>query len=117
MPFDFQEPGNFEVLHELVSDEIPTINKEVASEMLDLLQAKIMYNQIHNFTFGNSSRSLETLGFDFSFMVLSCSFNGIDCQRSDFFWTWSYQYGNCYTFNKKIKLDFLAKGFKILVHN
>ena len=31
-------------------------------------------------------------------MLISCSFNGIECGETNFTWFWSNDYGNCYTF-------------------
>ena len=42
---------------------------------------------------------LESIGFTFETMVLSCDYNGVECSREDFTWFHSYEYGNCYTFN------------------
>jgi hypothetical protein len=32
-------------------------------------------------------------------MLLTCFFNGKQCDASDFIWTWNNNYGSCYTFN------------------
>lgn len=42
----------------------------------------------------------RALGFNLSEMMLSCTFNGDNCNSNDFYQFWSYDYGNCFTFNK-----------------
>jgi hypothetical protein len=46
-----------------------------------------------------SKADLMNLGFSLRVMLISCYFNGIKCNESDFSWFWSFEYGNCYTFN------------------
>lgn len=47
---------------------------------------------------GNSSY-IRTLGYSIDSMLISCYFNGNPCSSSDFYWYYSYEYGNCYIFN------------------
>lgn len=52
----------------------------------------------------NSDKNLtmeikRSFGFEISFMLLTCFFNGIKCNSSDFIWTYDFDYGNCFTFN------------------
>ena len=43
----------------------------------------------------------QYLGYDMRMdMLVSCDFNGIECSARDFHKFWSYEYGNCYTFNQ-----------------
>ena len=39
------------------------------------------------------------LGFNIEDMLLNCEFDGIECDYSDFQKFYSYEYGNCFTFN------------------
>ena len=39
------------------------------------------------------------MGYTLDDMLISCYFNGIQCNTSNFNWFYSYSYGNCYTFN------------------
>ena len=42
----------------------------------------------------------ESFGYYLSDMLISCNFNGAACSPNDFITFWSYEYGNCYTFNQ-----------------
>lgn len=44
----------------------------------------------------------KSLGPDISDMLLSCSFNMIECSADDFTWYFDSLYGNCFTFNSGI---------------
>jgi hypothetical protein len=44
---------------------------------------------------------LIELTFSLDIMLLSCTYNGQNCNQSDFVWFFSYDYGSCYTFNAK----------------
>ncbi len=46
--------------------------------------------------------SKQKIGFTMDTMLISCYFDGIKCNSSDFTWSHSYEYGNCYSFNAKI---------------
>lgn len=46
--------------------------------------------------------SPEDIGFTMKTMLISCYFNGKRCGVTDFKWTYSFEYSNCYTFNHKI---------------
>lgn len=60
-----------------------------------------------------TSQQLESIGFTFETMVLSCEYNGVQCSRGDFTWFYSQQYGNCYTFNaEKFDNGSLRNAFK-----
>jgi hypothetical protein len=39
------------------------------------------------------------LGFDIDYMLLTCYFNDIPCNSSDFVWRYDFDYTNCFTFN------------------
>lgn len=102
MPFDFMTGANMEILQETIKDVYPDIHAVDLDivEMLDYLRTSVQNRRVN----GNvSDRLVESLGFSYDSMVISCYFNSKKCTRSDFVWSWSYQYGNCYTFNKKIK--------------
>lgn len=49
-----------------------------------------------------TDKDVEKLGFTIDSMLLSCFYNGIRCYPSDFTWFYSFEYGNCYTFNAKL---------------
>ena len=41
----------------------------------------------------------KEIGFTLETMLVSCYFDGVKCNVSDFTWSYNYDYGNCYTFN------------------
>jgi amiloride-sensitive sodium channel subunit gamma len=51
-------------------------------------------NKTYNLTRKDVGYSLET-------MLISCFYNGIACNTSDFSLVFTYEYGNCYTFNSQ----------------
>lgn len=62
-------------------------------ETMDVIKSSALAN-----VKGNSS-FVRSLGYDLNTLLLSCFFNGFTCNSSDFFWYYSYEYGNCYIFN------------------
>lgn len=50
--------------------------------------------------YNSNSTLAESLSYSLDSMLISCYFNGIKCNSSDFSKFYSYEYGNCYTFNK-----------------
>jgi hypothetical protein len=52
----------------------------------------------------NETDELNTIGFQLSDMLLACSYNNIDCS-SNFTYSISSVFGNCYTFNWKAIMD------------
>ncbi len=59
----------------------------------------------------NSNNNINVdIGFKLNNMLLSCKFNEIDCNYTDFYDFYSFEYGNCYTFNKKNSQDLRAVG-------
>ena len=61
-----------------------------------LLKAIVMTEA--NFTAYNLT--LQDVGFTLDTMLISCFYNGLKCSKSDFTYNYTYEYGNCYTFNK-----------------
>jgi hypothetical protein len=46
--------------------------------------------------------ALKQRGFNLNNMLISCYFNKNQCTLDDFVWSYSYEYGNCYTFNSRV---------------
>jgi hypothetical protein len=65
----------------------------VVSHASNLLKAAIMNDK------SLSASGREMLSFTLGSMLISCYFNGVECNETDFSWLWSFEYGNCYTFN------------------
>jgi hypothetical protein len=67
-----------------------------------LKQFKIIAKQRNNENKRNSSANNNDIGFDINTMLISCEFNGDPCNASNFVNSYSFEYVNCYTFNKNI---------------
>jgi hypothetical protein len=48
---------------------------------------------------GTNSSGAAYLGFNFNVWLTSCYYNGIECDDKNFYKWYSFDYGNCYTFN------------------
>ena len=48
----------------------------------------------------NESQKMS-LGYDIDSLIISCYFNNVQCNMSDFTLYYTFEFGNCYTFNKK----------------
>ena len=46
----------------------------------------------------NKEKNLD-IGYKIRYMLLSCSFDGVQCSISDFASYYSYEFGNCFIFN------------------
>lgn len=62
-------------------------------EIMDLVKSSALSNVKGNGSF------IQKLGFDLDTMLISCYFNGYTCSSSDFYWYYTYEFGNCYIFN------------------
>lgn len=63
-------------------------------QAMRVLKASALATSLTNSTFTKS------LGFTIDSLLISCYFNGAKCNSSDFTIFYSFDYGNCYTFNK-----------------
>jgi hypothetical protein len=85
----------------LMNNQIsPNITVGSGSKSIFLVQqaSKILKANVVADSSLNSSQ-LENLGFTLDTMLISCFYNDIECNSSDFTWVHSFDYGNCYTFN------------------
>ena len=46
-----------------------------------------------------NEEKLKSLGFSLDKLLISCTFNKINCKMSDFTWKYTNEFGSCYTFN------------------
>ncbi len=60
-----------------------------------------------------SDEEKRKLSHDLSDILLECWFNDVQCDLSDFTWTYHQTYGNCYKFNT----GFDSNGNKIDLKN
>lgn len=72
--------------------------KQNSTQIADRASAILKSNVVADSRWLNASE-IENLGYSLDQMLISCYFNGIECNASDFTWLRSYEYGNCYTFN------------------
>ena len=57
-----------------------------------------------------SKTDLKGLGFSIDDLLVSCSYMGMECYGSDFKYSYSYDYGNCYTFNPNNYVRYTSSG-------
>jgi hypothetical protein len=69
---------------------------DLVTTAVDVIKSAIVSDR--NLTNDN----LKTIGFTIDTMLISCYFDSSPCNSSDFTWSHSYQYGNCYTFNANL---------------
>ncbi len=105
-PFDmgtYAETGTY-INKKLVANQIsPTVNISandigisVVHAAADILKASVIADNLND-------TYKKNLGFNLETMLISCFYNGQTCFASNFSWFWSFDYGNCYTFNTNIK--------------
>jgi hypothetical protein len=100
-PFDYK--ANFKALNVLVvsSGLSLSINSSAtgqpaiytARKTLKLLKAKAYANPNRQFA--------KMLGFKLDVILISCFYSGVQCTEKDFYEWYSFDYGNCFTFNYK----------------
>ena len=44
----------------------------------------------------------QSLGLSFTDMLISCSFNSVECTANDFLWQYDTYFGNCFKFNGSV---------------
>jgi hypothetical protein len=69
-------------------------NKELSpSQVLFLLKSNLANE------FNLTTEQKRKFGFEIDYMLLTCYYNDIKCNSSDFIWRYDFNYGNCFTFN------------------
>jgi hypothetical protein len=91
-----QSSKNFTQIYENCKDDF---NNTASDEFYDLLLVDIkraILNNIHKI----SEIDIENIGIDIDVnMLISCKFNGRECDSDWFTTSWNAKYGYCYTFN------------------
>ena len=72
-----------------------SIGYDLVIQASSILNANIIADNI-------TSSFREKIGFTMDTMLISCYFNGIKCNSSDFVLFQSFEYGNCYSFNSNL---------------
>ena len=99
VPFDTFNKTPFENILEknninsqIESDsKISALNK--VNEIKEFLKAHFLSHKKNNLSY------VKSHGFTLDSLIISCNFNGIECQTDDFNYFYDYAYGNCYVFN------------------
>lgn len=60
----------------------------------NLIKASIIGNK--SFT----DDDIKSMGFSIDYMLLTCYFNNVPCNQSDFRWVYDFDYTNCWQFNR-----------------
>jgi len=85
------------LLEKSISPKLSVSSGEYAVDVLEeaasTLKASVSADKSLNDSF------LESLGFTLDTMLISCYYNKQKCNKSDFTWFRTFEYGNCYTFN------------------
>lgn len=63
---------------------------------LNLLKSNVIAENYKN------SSELYGLRYTLDDMLISCFFNGVECNSSDFYYFYTFDYGNCFTFNSAL---------------
>jgi DNA-binding XRE family transcriptional regulator len=102
-PFDLTSDNRtgYYVANILEGNEImPNISIDEGDYALN--KVKMVSDTLKATVIANSSltdEELKALGFSLDDFLISCTFNGRRCNESDFEWSRTFEYGNCYTFN------------------
>ena len=105
-PFDMgtnAETGVYINKKLLLNNISPSINVSandtgisLVKQAANMLKASVIADKLND-TYKRS------LGFTIETMLVSCFYNGVPCYASNFRWFWSFDFGNCYTFNADYK--------------
>jgi hypothetical protein len=80
-----------------ISPQINLQDGEYAIDKLEEASSALKASVIADKSLNDSF--LESLGFTLDTMLISCYYNNQRCNKSDFTWFRTFEYGNCYTFN------------------
>lgn len=88
---------NNALINNNISPNINLSTTDMATVKVDEASAILKSAVISDKTLNKTT--LQRLGFSMETMLISCYYNGIQCNSSDFSWFRTFEYGNCYTFN------------------
>jgi hypothetical protein len=95
---DFLKQVNREIRKDVdffVREEISTIKYKEKKKLMDDIN-EIASGKIRN---GFNDTQKKRLGHDIRDILISCKFDGIECNADDFTWNFDPYYGNCFEFN------------------
>ena len=96
-PFDRRNSQNY-INAVLLKNNISYVNDIKKIDINPKLVSNLIKASIKSDNSLNKTQ-IEHLGFELPYMILTCYFNNLPCNASDFVWTYDYDYTNCYTFN------------------
>ena len=109
-PFDFGKEATVNSIQALIRDQYPNeislkekAKNSSVNQIMNFARANIRNNRV-DVKGPINDTALFGLGFNWKHMVISCEFNQKECTEVDFYLSYSYEYGNCYTFNKKLSI-------------
>jgi hypothetical protein len=91
--------------------ETPTLFPKVTFCNLNEFTTEYAFNLTQQGVYyGNNllNEEKQKLGHDLNDILFDCKFNNIDCDATDFAWSYDNSYGNCYTLNSSLKKSYLA---------
>ncbi len=103
-PYDTSDQATMNYLNRTLVNKSLSINKiatdsEPAIEQVRSSQALLQASVLADRQLNDSQKT--SLGFKINSLLISCYFNNVQCNESDFTWYYTFEFGNCYTFNKK----------------
>ena len=96
-PFDRRNAQNY-IDNVLLKNNISYVSDIKKIDINPKLVSNLIKASIKSDISLNTS-TIQNLGFQFSYMILTCYFNNLPCNESDFIWRYDYDYTSCYTFN------------------
>lgn len=97
---DFLKQVNKEIRKDVdffVREEISTKKYKEKKKLMDDIN-EIASGKIRN---GFNDTQKKRLGHDIPDILISCKFDGIECNANDFTWNFDPYYGNCFEFNSR----------------
>jgi hypothetical protein len=79
--------------------ETPTDFPKVTFCNVNYYQTKYAYYMTSDLTLNSTDEEKKSIGHYLEDILIECWFNNVECNASDFVWSFDEAYGNCYTFN------------------
>ena len=97
-PFDRRHAQNY-INSVLLKNDISYVNDITKININPKLVSNLIKASIKSDRQLNTT-DIKNLGFDLDYMILTCYFNNLPCNSSDFIWVYDYDYTSCFTFNR-----------------
>ncbi len=102
-PFDYLKNKDF-LNAELAANNLSTAVNSDASGVPTITLVKRSLSLLKAASIANAAKDPTTVkdpGWSLSVILKSCHYNGVQCNETDFYYCFSFNYGNCFTFNYK----------------